>query len=433
MEEHDQVIVVKARRLGLTWLCLACNLWLLLFRPGSAVLLFSRTDKEAVALLKRLKDMHLHLPKFLQASTGVDNDHNLAFPKLGSLAQAFPSTKQAGRSYEATSILVDEADYIPVLDKLLVSLKPCIEGGGTIRLVSSTDKKEPVSRFKTLARGAAAGRNAYHLIFLPWTARPGRDQQWYDEEAASGDYEQDDMYHEFPATLLEALAPMSASKRFRPEWLDACARVEAGEESEPGFTVWVEPVPGREYVVAADPSEGQPPLRTPRQLWCWTRRRGNNAPCSYGCYEPDILAGRLLPIAKMYNDAVICPERNNHGHAVILALRNLDAEDMIYRSPHDDKLGWLSSTKWKVQAMDNAAKAFRMVDVTIHDQATLSELMSIDARTLKAPVGMTDDLAMAITIGLAALRWPTAAYRGTGESVIIEPEDVIDGSLTGGW
>jgi len=432
MAEHDEVLVAKARRLGLTWLCLAADLWMCLFRPGTAVLFFSRTDKEAVALLRRFKDMHYHLPKFLQASTGANNDHNLEFPVLGSRAQAFASTKHSGRSYEATSILVDEADYIPVLSELLTSLKSCIEGGGRIRLVSSTNKDLPTSRFKTLARGAASGRNTYHLIFLPWTARPGRDQKWYDEQAASGTYDQDDMYHEFPGTLQEALAPRAASKRFRPEWLDACADVGPGEEIEPGFVVWVHPKPGREYVVAADPSEGNP-HSDPSPAMVLDSETWEQCAVLYGCYEPDILAGRLLPIAKMFNNAIICPERNNHGHAVILALRNLDVEDLIYVSPHDNKHGWLSSPRWKVQALDNAAQAFRMVDVRIRDQATLSELMSIDARTLKAPPGLTDDLAMAMVIGLAALRWPSAGYRGTGESYIIEPDSIIEEGLTDGW
>jgi len=432
MEEHDSILVVKARRLGLTWLCLADDLWMCLFRPGSAVLFFSRTDKEAVALLRRFKDMHLHLPKFLQASIGADNDHNLEFAELSSRAQAFASTKHSGRSYEATGVLVDEADYIPVLNELLVSLKPCIEGGGRIRLVSSTDKDEPVSRFKTLARGAAAGRNVYHLVFLPWTARPGRDQQWYDEQRFSGDYDQDDMHHEFPATLQEALAPRAASKRFMPEWLDACADVKPGEEIEPGLTIWVYPRPGREYLVPADPSEGNP-HSNPSPAMVLDAETWEQCAVLYGAFEPDVLADRLFRMSKMYNDAIICPERNNHGHAVISALMNMGAEELIYRSPHDDKYGWISSPKWRAQAMDNAAMIFRMADIMIHDQATLSELLCIDGQTHRAPTGMTDDLAMTAVIGLAALRWPTAGYRGTGESYVIEPVDVIEGGLTDGW
>lgn len=432
MVENDQTIVVKARRLGLTWLCIAHDLWQMIFRPGSACLFFSRTDKEAVDLLDRLRRMHQHLPHFLQASIGMDNAHELEFAKLGSRARAFASTEHSGRSYEASTILVDEADFIPVLDKLLVSLKPCIEGGGRMRLVSSTDKEEPASKFKTLARSASAGRNAYHLIFLPWTARPGRTQQWYNEQVVSGDYDSDDMLHEFPASLNEALAPRSASKRFRPEWLDICSDVRPGREPEPGLTVWEEPDPERGYVISVDPSEGNP-HSNPSPAIVWDAGEWAQVAVLYGAFEPEILAGRVKSLAERYNGAVVAPERNNHGHSFILAMRNLGGEELLYISPHDEKFGWLSTPRWKVQAMDVAAEAFRLGDVKIRDEATMGELMVLDGRTLKAPQGMTDDLAMATVIGLAAMRWPTSAYRGDGISVVLEQEDILAPLNYSGW
>ena len=153
----------------------------------------------------------------------------------------------------------------------------------------------------------------------------------------------------------------------------------------------------------------------------------------YGNYEPDALAGRLVELARRYNDAIICPERNNHGHAVILAIEVLGAGDLLYISPHDKKPGWLSSVKWKVNAIDNAAKCARMGDFMLHDQGTVTELLMLDSRTLKAPQGHTDDRAMMTIIALAALRWPTTQYRGTGESYVIEPDDVIDERETRGW
>jgi hypothetical protein len=56
-----------------------------------------------------------------------------------------------------------------------------------------------------------------------------------------------------------------------------------------------------------------------------------------------------------------------------------------------------------------------------------------EAGTLKAPPGMTDDRAMTVINGMAALRWPSLRHRGTGESRIIEPEDIIDERETDGW
>ncbi|MCA9978855.1 MAG: hypothetical protein KC413_24010, partial [Anaerolineales bacterium] len=208
------IIILKARQLGLSWPVLGYALWLLLFRPGSQVLMFSRRDDEAIELLERLKGMHQHLPPFLQAKIGEDNDHTLEFVKLGSLARSFPTTKDSGRSYTATLVIIDEADFIQWLKQLITAVKPTIDGGGQLIMISTSNKELPQSEFKRLWKAGHAQLNRYLAIFLPWSARPGRTQAWYENQAT--DYEEDDLHQEYPATPEEALAPRSAAMRFQP-------------------------------------------------------------------------------------------------------------------------------------------------------------------------------------------------------------------------
>ena len=104
--EHDLLTILKARQLGLSWLVLGYALWLILFRPGSQVLMFSRRDDEAQELLQRLKGMHEHLPPFLQAETGADNDHEFELPILGSVAKSFPHDEE-----QWTLVHGDDGDY----------------------------------------------------------------------------------------------------------------------------------------------------------------------------------------------------------------------------------------------------------------------------------------------------------------------------------
>lgn len=61
------LVILKARQLGLSWLCLAYALWLMLVQAPSTVLLFSLREAEAVELLTRLKGMYVRLPRWLQA------------------------------------------------------------------------------------------------------------------------------------------------------------------------------------------------------------------------------------------------------------------------------------------------------------------------------------------------------------------------------
>ena len=406
LKAHSQVIILKARRLGLTWLTIGYGLWDMLFRPGGGVLFFSRRDEEAVDLLERLRQMHLRLPPFLQASVGTDNDHELHFTRLGSRALCFPTTKHSGRSYEGSLAIVDEADYIRWFRQMMNAVKPTVEAGGQLFSISTADKEAPSSEFKRLWHGAVKGENNYHPIFLPWSARPDRDEDWY--EAMKADYEEDDLFQEYPATPEEALAPRSSDKRFSTKWLTACSDVQGGEEGEigiPGLVVFDEPEEGETYLVVADPAEGNPGSNPSAASVFDSQWR--QVAVVHGRFEPDVFGGYLVQLARWYNDAVICVERNNHGHAVQLAIRNLGAGGLLYRNPFDKKRGWLSSPKYKVQAVDVTAQALREGDVMLRDQATINELAIFEAASLKAPSGMTDDLAMTVIIGIAALRWPS--------------------------
>src|SRR5690606_11821483 len=112
------VIILKARQLGLTWLVLAFALWLMLYRPAATVLLFSRRDDEAVHLLDdRLKGMYRRLPEWMHVREVLTDSGHTWQLSNGSEARAFPTT--AGDSYTATLAIVDEADLVPDLGRLM--------------------------------------------------------------------------------------------------------------------------------------------------------------------------------------------------------------------------------------------------------------------------------------------------------------------------
>ena len=63
---HKLNVILKARQLGLTWLCLGYILWLMIFFPAQTAMLFSRREDEAIYLLKtRLKGMYRRLPDWM--------------------------------------------------------------------------------------------------------------------------------------------------------------------------------------------------------------------------------------------------------------------------------------------------------------------------------------------------------------------------------
>jgi hypothetical protein len=173
--EHRLLVILKARHLGLTWLVLGYALWLMLFQPAATVLLFSRRDDEAIELLKtRLRGLYQRLPAWLKVrSFAVDNDHVWEWSN-GSRVLAFPTT--AGDSYTASLVIVDEADLVPDLGRLMRAVKPTIDSGGQMILLSRADKTRPQSVFKDIYLGAKRQETEWMSLFLPWNARPDRDQ-----------------------------------------------------------------------------------------------------------------------------------------------------------------------------------------------------------------------------------------------------------------
>jgi hypothetical protein len=130
---------------------------------------------------------------------------------------------------------------------------------------------------------------------------------------------------------------------------------------------------------------------------------------------------------------VLC-ERNNHGHAVLLALRGVGGITLL--SGHDGKEGWMSCTLGKTQMYDNCADAFKNQEVVVHSFGTFSQLASIDGNTLRAPDGEHDDkadaFALAVCARLALLGSGDDEYEpvlGAAGKAVLWPSGGFDGSF----
>jgi len=107
------------------------------------------------------------------------------------------------------------------------AVKPTIDGGGRMLLISRADKSKPESAFKRIYRAARERANDSRPVFLPWHGRPDRTADWYESQkrdilARTGAL--DDLAEQYPATDAEALAPRSRDKRLPAEWLQKCYR-----------------------------------------------------------------------------------------------------------------------------------------------------------------------------------------------------------------
>jgi hypothetical protein len=406
---------LKARQIGLTWLGLGYALWQMLFRPIATVLLFSRREDEAKYLLSedRLHGMYRRLPEWMREP---EDGFSATVWKLsnGSTARAFPTS--AGDSYTATLVIVDEADIIPDLNRLMRSVKPTIDAGGKMLLISRVDKTTPNSEFKRIYTSAKAGLSGWKAIFLPWWVRPGRDDAWYESVKADIFHRTgslDDLYEQYPATDAEALASRTLDKRMNPDWvLQGYVEMQSLDAPDapsiPGLKIYRLPVQNRRYVGGADPAEGNP-TSDESAFTLLDAQTGEEVACLHGIFQPTIFAEHLIDICRYYNQASVMVERNNHGHAVIGHLSIFAEWLMVMNSPHDDRPGYGTNSRTKSLLYNDLADALRERSTEMHTFNTYLQILSIEGATLSAPPGDHDDRAM--SYGLA---WQALLHQDTG-------------------
>jgi len=405
-DKHKLIIALKARQLGITWLVLGGDdLWSMLFRPKAVALIFSKRDDEAIYLLgeERLKGMYQRLPEWMQARRiTIDSAHQFALSN-GSVAYAFPTT--AGDGYTATNVLVDEADLVPNFKAMMRSVKPTMEAGGRMIMISRADKTKPESGFKTIYRGAKDGTNAWYPIFLPWHVRPERDATWYErqkQESLTNTGSTDELFEQYPATDEQALMELSSDKRIPGEWLlNAYAEQAplsdmvlkfAKAPAVPGLRMYRLPKKDGVYVMGVDTAEGNPTSDDSAAVVI-DAYTGEHMAVLVGKFEPEVFAEYVDSVGVYFNQDPLLVERNNHGHAVLLALKSRSKLRRLNGT--DKKAGWQTNAQSKALLYANATTAYRDSEGILHDRQTYRQLQSIVGSTLKAPEGQMDDLAMA--------------------------------------
>ena len=406
------VLILKARQLGISWLCCSYALWLALFQPGRVILLFSQGEMEAMELLRRVKVMYHRLPDWLRATLPTPTTENTTeFGwSNGSFVRSLPATQRAGRSFTASLVIMDEAAHIQWAGQLYTAMKPTIDGGGQLVVLSTANGIGNL--FHLLWTRAVQGLNTFRTIFLPWWARPERDAAWYAARVAE-ETEPGKVKQEYPSSATEAFL-VSGRVRFNPAWIEAQApnvRPSLPEADWPeslrgmdGLAIYALPAPGpdaRPTMIGADVAEGlehgdySDAVVIDPTTW-------DELASLHGHWEPDEFAERLAKLGHAFN-STIAVERNNHGHAVLSKLRGL-SYPRIYQGA-DRRAGWLTNSQTKPQAIDALAVALRDGTIAVRTQAALDEMQVYrivgDGKT-EAPDGYHDDRVMSRAIALMA-------------------------------
>lgn len=206
LQSERLIVFLKARQLGLSWLTCGYALHQCLTRAGQTWLYFSQGLLEAQELARRTSLMYHHYDEPAALPVIVrDNTGDLAWEN-GSRILSLPATKKAGRSFTASGVMLDEWAFMLWGRELLAAVKPTVDAGGQLIIISSADGMG--SAYHQFWQAASTGESGYRAIFLPWTARPDRQPvpEWREQKLREANGDEASVLREYPENDVEAFS-----------------------------------------------------------------------------------------------------------------------------------------------------------------------------------------------------------------------------------
>ena len=222
--------MLKARRLGLTWLALHYAYWIAAYAPDGVdgrVLVFCKHGGDAAKLLDRVKNIHARIPAFMREQSGKDSATRFSLPNRRVELTALAGTEAAARQETASLVILDEFAFTRNGQSrgVWTAIQPTIEGGGQLIGISTGNGRSGDGEtFATVWDKAESGKNGITPIFLPWDARPDRTEEWRENQRL--DYLSDhEFFAEYPETSDQALSGQNALQVYPHDGIAAAERI----------------------------------------------------------------------------------------------------------------------------------------------------------------------------------------------------------------
>lgn len=428
--EVDELWIPKARQTGVTQVITLYALSHAIRIAASHGLIVSKGDREAQEASSRVRQMYASLPHQVKRQHSIYHknieEFRLTHPELpepqGALEDAITCDIRnlpagAGRSYASDLLICDEADHWDDADRRMADIRPTLARHGKLVVASTANG---FGGFLHTGILRARQNPRARVIFVSSLDRPGRTKEWVDAQRES-------LGHlgpqEHPLTLEEAFLSTGHGV-FEPEHLNwqienivrqghtyEFTPVQARASLSAPWTVWEAPGPDRRYLVAADPAGGGP-HSDPSAAAVFDVDAGIQVAAFHGRPLPHILARELAAAGALYNRALLVPESNNTGQAVIAHLTNLGYGNIYMEErfstpgqPMRKTYGYNTNQKSKQFAVDQLRTSLRERTIGIRDAEAIEECMRFTelAPGKYAARSGHDDRVMSLAIAAAVM------------------------------
>ena len=458
LRTERRILFLKSRQLRFTWTLALWVLHRLIDRPAISGAYVSIGQRESEDVTRRIVALHTGLPDDVRRRYPLVSESlsrlAIGHPEGESELLSLPSSSNAGRGKTLDFLVGDERPKWPHPEEQEASLLPAAANG----IVVMGGTANGFDSFRE--RWESADELGWHRLFAGALSDPTRTIEWVmRERRAVGDLGP----QEYPLTAAEAflssgrcifdqgslqdlLENFTAPPRGRYDLRADAGVVVADPALEGRWQVWEWPKAGRKYVIAADVCGGgggsDYAYATVHDAASW-----DQVACLHGRPDPGVLADEMAKAGWLYRadngPALLVPEANNHGQAVVALLSEWAYPRIYVRETFDRRgsapapssmLGWLTTGKSRDLALSALQDAIRDQEAGIRDKAAIGECLAFvdkDGRT-EAVEGAHDDRVIALSIAYAVLS-RTRAGRKVEPVTIPTPYVPRVSAITGYW
>jgi hypothetical protein len=433
-------IILKARKVGISTYKCAEYFHDTLFRPNTNSTVIAHNLDTTIELFEKVRLFVERLPDFLKPELKRNREREILMksaPFCGDLNSKYTvgtaGTFDFGRGKDIDNLHLSEYAFYPRPERIKAGALQALRSNPRASIESTANG---FNAFHVEWEEARRGESRFTPHFFAWfddpecrleVAKHERLGLSDEDRALAKAYRldraqlkwmlakrrelKDRLVAEYPANDAEAFLT-SVRGVFDPASLAAMlARVQGVEpvETRSGLVVWRRPEPGREYVIGVDVAEGLPDGDASCAV-VLDRESGEQAAELHGRWPVHVFAKRLDELGRLYNDALVGVERNNHGHTVLALLSAQHAYPTLYahrdydaRGGSRSRVGWETNAKTKPLMLDGLAEALAEGFLCVNSAELIKECMTYvyDERGgTGAQTGCRDDRVIA-----AAIAW----------------------------
>ena len=458
-------IILKARQEGVSTLCEAIlfektarhenvNSLIIAHEPEST--------EEIFAMSKRFYDM---LPDWMKPLRRYDNKKQMVFENPNEKARgnlpgkrsrmiiATADKVRVGRGMTLHCFHGSEVAFWKKAKELMLSVMQAIPDlPNTMIFLESTANGfgGDGEYFYNMVQDARSGKNDFELIFLPWHLMPEYSMQFSGEEEKTKFAETLDAYEkeiqrsfnltleqlnwrrwaiknkcggdidkfkqEYPITIEEAFVA-SASTVIPKQHIEAQRKyIREPIDKLDGDVLIYEHVKNHYYALGADPSEGAG--RDDSAFTVLDRMTGREvAHFANNRIQADLFARKMVKTAEYFGNAIIVPEVNGHGIAVLNELQKLEYPNIFRQRYYDHpskqwtrRLGWKTTKITKPLMVDEFKHGLREEEIGMSSAATVGQMLTFvhtnepDRHGMGAETGQKDDCLISAMLAWQGLK-----------------------------